>query len=324
MRARLTALVLLAVATVLPHAAICERWTPLAGVLHMGLASAVAHVLLHSLFFGALAAALSGFWVCERDSAAPFTPHARAWLALLAFVGIGFVRQAGQAFVSGPRTGAETLFDFGVDGLGGALGLIAWTLSDGARARRVARGLGWLFHPVVVAPLGFFVLCWSHTGSPTLAAGWCVFVTLFELPAVIFWLVGLRHARFSDADISVRHERVPLLVASAASAVMLLAATWAIHAPAVVLTSAVGALMGAFSATAITRWGLKISGHVGVAVAPAVALLPDSPRAAYLFGMIALILVWARVRDERHTPREVLGGVVLAALVAVVSFHARG
>ena len=315
------ALLLLAAATILPHAAICERWAPLASISHLGFASAVAHVVVHSLFFGLLAAALSAWWVCARDPAAPFTPHARAWLALVAFVAVCAVRQGGQVLVGGSRTGTETLFDFGVDGVGGALGLIAWTLSDSTRARRVANGLGWLFHPITIAPLGFFVLCWSHTGSPRTAASWCLFLTAFELPAVLFWLWGLRRARFSDPDVSVRHERMPLLAFAAACAIAMLLVTWVIGAPQVVITSAVGAMVGALAATAITRWGLKLSGHVAVAAAPAVALLPDSPRAAYLFAMIAFILIWARVRDRRHTPREVLAGFLVAALVAGISFH---
>ena len=324
MRTRLWALLLLAGATMLPHAAICERWGPLGQIAHLGFASEVAHVLVHSLFFGLLAAALSAWWVCARGPEVPFLPRTRAAAALGVFILVAVVRQLGQVVVDGPRTGTETLWDFGVDGLGGALGLIAWTLVDGARARRVARGLGWVFHPITVAPLGFFVLCWSRTGSPRTAAAWCVFASLFEVPPVVFWLIGLRGARFSDADVSVRHERMPLLACAAVSALLLLASTWAVGAPRVVFTSAVGAMVGALLATAITRWGLKLSGHVAVAVAPAVGLVPESPRAAYLFAMVALILIWARVRDRRHTPREVLAGLVVAALVAGISFHTLG
>jgi membrane-associated phospholipid phosphatase len=49
--------------------------------------------------------------------------------------------------------------------------------------------------------------------------------------------------------------------------------------------------------------------------------MPDAPRGALVFALVALVLVWARVRDERHKPVEVLAGFVLAALVAGVSIH---
>lgn len=324
MRARLALLAILSGATVLPHAAICARWWPLSAVLRMGVATELAHLAVHALLFGLLAAALSAWIVPGPQGSSERAVRARAVLALAYFVGVVGLRQGVQLLVHGGRPGAEAAFELSLDGVAGALGAVGWALADPAGARRIARALGWLFHPALVAPVGFFALCWTRMGSAHEALRWTLLVALFEAPAIAFWLVGLRRAQFSDADVSIRKERLPLLAFGASCALGLVGVCVALHAPRIVVSAAVGAMVGALLATAITRWGLKLSGHVAVAAGAAFALLPDAPRGALVFALMALILVWARVRDERHKPLEVVAGFVLAALVAGVSTHSLG
>jgi hypothetical protein len=323
-RSRWGILVLLTAATVLPHAAICAYWWPLTAVLKMGVVTEAAHVAVHALLFGLLAAALSA-WIV-RASDGPRLPgvRGRALVALAYFVVVAGLRQAVQLGLRGAHPGAEEVFELSLDGVAGALGAVGWALADPAGARRIAGALGWVFHPAIVAPLGFFALCWSRTGSAATAARWTALVGLFELPALAVWLLGVRQARFSDADVSKRHERPPLLAFGVLCAAGLLIGTVVLDAPRIVVSSAVAAIVGAAAATAITRWGLKLSGHVAVAAGAAFALLPDAPRGALVFATMAVILVWARVRAERHNPREVLAGFVLAAVVASVSIHSLG
>jgi hypothetical protein len=317
MRARLGMIALIGFATVVPHGAICARSSRLAGVLELGVLTEIAHLGLHALLFGLLATALSA-WIL-RGATRP-----RAALALLFFVGVVMLRQGVQVLVRGARPGAEQIFELSLDSVAGALGAVGWALADPAGARRVARGLGWMFHPALIAPLGFFALCWSRTGSWPTAVRWTLFVALFEIPAICVWLWGLRRARFSDVDVSIRTERLPLLAFAALCALGLLGGTLALDAPRIVVSAAIGAMIGALAATFITRLGLKLSGHVGVAAGAAFALLPNAPRGALVFALVALMLVWARVRDERHKPLEVVAGFVLAALVAGVSIHSLG
>ena len=317
MRARLGMLLLIGIATVVPHGAICARYSRLSTLLELGTVTEVAHLTLHAALFGLLATAISA-WIL-RGATRP-----RAALGLLFFVGVLALRQAVQMLVRGARPGAEQIFELSLDSVAGALGAVGWALADPAGARRVARGLGWLFHPALIAPLGFFALCWSRTGSWATALRWTLFVALFEVPAVCVWLWGLSRARFSDPDVSIRRERLPLLAFAALCALGLLGGTLALDAPRIVVSASVGAMIGALAATFITRLGLKLSGHVGVAAGAAFALLPNAPRGALVFALVALMLVWARVRDERHRPREVVAGFLLAALVASVSIHTLG
>jgi len=319
MLARLGLVVLLSGAAILPHAAICARSSSLSVVLRMGIATEIAHLTLHALVFGLLAAALSACIPAGRALG-----RGRAAIALAYFVAVVAARQGVQLVLPGGRIGAEEALELSVDGVAGALGAVGWAICDPAGARRVARALGWLFHPAIVAPLGFFALTWSRIGSAEAAARWTALVALFEAPAVAVWLIGLFRARFSDADVSLRHERLPLLALGALCALGLVAAALVLDAPRIVVSSAIGAMIGALLATAITHWGLKLSGHVAVAAGAAFALLPDAPRGALVFALVALILVWARVKGERHKPVEVVAGFLLAALVAGVSIHTLG
>jgi hypothetical protein len=198
---------------------------------------------------------------------------------------------------------------------------VGWALADPSGARRVARALGWLFHPALVAPLGFFALAWTHCGGVLVAAKWTCLLAVFELPAIAVWVLGVRRARFSDADVSMRHERPPLLLFGALCALGLLVGALVLGAPRILVLCAASAMMGGVAAAAITHAGLKLSAHVATAAGVAFALLPEAPRGALVFALVALMLVWARVRDERHKPSEVLAGFVLAALVAGVSIH---
>jgi hypothetical protein len=319
MRGKVAVLFLMTSAAILPHAALCARFWPLSTLLELGVLTELAHIAVHALLFGLLAAALSACLLAE--TASPRTLRLRAGAALAYFGLVMSARQAIQVLVRGARPGAEEVLEVSLDGVAGALGLVGWALADPAAARRVARALGWLFHPALIAPLGFFALCWTHCGGALSAAKWTALVALFELPAICVWLLGVRRARFSDADVSTRHERPPLILFCALCAFGLVLGTVVLDAPRIVVLSAVGATTGGLAAALITQWGLKLSAHVATASGAAFALLPNAPRGALVFALVALMLVWARVRDERHKPAEVLAGCVLAALVVGVSLH---
>jgi hypothetical protein len=272
---------------------------------------------LHALLFIVLATALSA-WILRRAS------RGRAIAGVVIFGSVVALRQAVQMFVRGSWPGAEQAFELSVDAVCGGLGAVAWALTGAEGARKIARGLGWLFHPAIIAPLGFFALCWSRTESFATALRWTALVTLFELPAIGVLVWGLRNARFSDPDVSIRQERLPLLLAAALCTLGLLGGTVVLGAPPVVISASIGALLGALAGAFITKLGLKLSGHVGVAAGAAFALLPDAPRGALVFALVALMLVWARVRDERHRPLEVVAGFLLAAAVAIVAMPLGG
>ena len=94
---------------------------------------------------------------------------------------------------------------------------------------------------------------------------------------------------------------------------------WALDAPLVVRHVALAGALAAVLVTAATVAGLKVSGHVAVPVGVMVLLQATSFRGPWPFVLAAVALSWARVREGRHTPREVLGGWAIAGASGVLT-----
>jgi len=83
---------------------------------------------------------------------------------------------------------------------------------------------------------------------------------------------------------------------------------WTLVLGHVVLPIAVAALLATALVTFTTSAGTKVSAHVAVPVGLFVLLSATSYRGPWPFLLVALSVSWARVREGRHTPREVLAG----------------
>src|SRR5262249_29225611 len=122
MRGKVAVLSLVTLAAILPHAALCARWWPLSVLLDLGVLTELAHIAVHALLFGLLAAALSACLLAESASARALRFRAVAALSYFALV-MG-ARQAVQVLVRGARPGAEEVLEVSLDGVAGALGLV--------------------------------------------------------------------------------------------------------------------------------------------------------------------------------------------------------
>lgn len=282
------------------------------------------HVAAHTFLYGVLSMLLATLWFSRTAGDAPRRALvARALLAGSMFMLVASCQEGVQVLARAQHRhpSPEELYDLAVDVLAGAIGLILWSRWNRQHLTRVARTLGWILHPALVAPLGLFAIFWSALGGPRPALPWTALAVLSAAPAAGVWVLGVALGRFSDVDVSVRSERPPLFAAGLFSGLLYLALTRALGAPLPVQHLALAGLIGTSLLALVTVSGLKVSGHVSVAVALAVALAATSVRGPYLFAMAALLLSWARVREARHTPREVLGAWALAGVVAAVMFH---
>jgi hypothetical protein len=81
----------------------------------------------------------------------------------------------------------------------------------------------------------------------------------------------------------------------------------------------VAALIATALVTFTTIAGTKVSGHVAVPVGVVVLLSATSHRGPWPFLLVALSVSWARVREGRHTPLEVLAGWGIAGASALVA-----
>ncbi len=267
------------------------------------------HLVAHSVLYGSLAAALAAWWFPAESLVESRRARVRraAWAALC-FGAIAGAQELAQAVTRARLPAGEELFDLGVDVAAATLGLIAWSRFDRRRPVPVARALGVLLHPGLVGPAGVFALTWAALRSARVALAWTALATLAVLPVAAVWAVGLWRGWYSDRDLSVREERSGFLAAALAVAALVALGARLAHAPAVVLSLTLAGLVAAGLVAAATAAGLKVSGHAAVPVGVVTLLEAASHRGLWPFAVAAVAVSWARVREGRHTPREVLAG----------------
>lgn len=289
------------------------------GIVAAAMRAEALHLVAHSVLYGALAAVLASWWFPrEALHADRRSLGRRAIGAALCFACAAGAQELTQALSRNSLPAAEELFDLVVDIAGATLGLIAWSRADRRRAYPVARALGVLLHPAFVGPLGVFAVTWASLRDARAGLAWTALATLAVLPVAGVWAVGLRRGWFSDADLSVRAERPRFLASACCAAVALALCAHGLSAPAVVRDIARAGLVATLLVTAATLRGLKVSGHVAVPAGVVALLCVHSPRGVWPFALAALALSWARVREGRHTPREVLGAWGVAGASALL------
>ncbi len=273
----------------------------------------ITHLIAHTILYGSLAAALGEWWFPRASLDASRGERARrALAAALCFVAIAGAQELTQSLSRGRLPNQEEFFDLAVDGSAATLGLIVWTRFDRRRRWHVARALGIVLHPALVGPAGVFAVTWSVLRDAHRALAWTAVSTLAVLPVAALWIVGLRRGWFSDRDISLRAERPLFLFGALSTAGGFALFAHATQAPSVVCAITLAGFVAAALFTVATLAGVKVSGHVAVPVGVLAVLQATSYRGLWPFALMALALSWARVREGRHTRREVLAGWCIA------------
>lgn len=283
-------------------------------------AKEITHLIAHSILYGSLAVALASWWFPgEALDASRRARGVRALAAAGLFGLIAGAQELTQALCHARLPAGEELFDLTVDVGGASLGLIAWSHFDARRRRPVAKALGVVLHPGIVGPVGAFALAWASLRDAREALAWTLAAVLAVAPIAALWIVGMRRGWFSDHDLSVRAERPRFLLAALVVAGFAALGAHVGHAPPVVKVSTLAGLVATALVTALTTAGLKVSGHVAVPVGVFVLLAGSSQRGLWPFAVAALAVSWARVREGRHTPREVIVGWGVASASGLVA-----
>lgn len=278
------------------------------------------HLVAHSILYGSLAVALASWWLPAAALDAPGRARRVRALAAAALFGlIAGAQELTQALCRARLPAGEELFDLTVDVGGASLGLIAWSHFDARRRRPVAKALGVVLHPGIVGPVGAFALAWASLRDARAALAWALAAVLAVAPVAALWLVGMRRGWFSDHDLSVRAERPRFLFAALFAAGLAALGAHLGHAPPVVRVATLAGLVATALVTALTAAGLKVSGHVAVPVGVLALLVGSSQRGLWPFAVAALAVSWARVREGRHTPREVVVGWGVASASGLVA-----
>lgn len=184
---------------------------------------------------------------------------------------------------------------------------------------QAARLLSIIGHPGLLMPVAVAVGA-AQSGVP-LARVQAVVAAAVAVAAVIgvYSLWQVRRGRWTHVDASLPHERRqlnPFVLVLLFAVALLLAATGASRHGAIG-AAVCGLLVGA--ALALQRW-MKLSLHAAFAVFAA-ALVTPQWAVSLPMAALALGVAWSRLVLGRHTPAEVLTGLLLGAL-AGLGFHA--
>lgn len=178
---------------------------------------------------------------------------------------------------------------------------------------RVARLIGWVFHPFLISPLAIFLIVGLDAGVAQ-AIRWALWGVAFVIaPASVYIGQKLKRGKYTHADVPVRQNRTGLYVFGGVCVAAYLAFLAWQGAPRVLLAGVTAGGIANVVAMIVNRLGYKVSIHAGVPAGVTVALAYFSWPLAAALGGITAALAWARVVTKNHTWGQVAAAWAIAA-----------
>ena len=181
-----------------------------------------------------------------------------------------------------------------------------------------ARLISWVGHPLVFVLASVAVVVATQfdlqNGVPILLA--LLLTTL--VPTAVVLVAGVRSGRWSDSDVSVRKERqrfFPWAVPFSLAGVIVLRL---IHAPGYIVGGAFVTLALFVAAWIVNCW-LKLSLHALFAFYCATILFQIGILWGAIGLLLAILVAWARLFLRRHTPLELIAGIMLGLVGGFVA-----
>lgn len=189
---------------------------------------------------------------------------------------------------------------------------------------RLAKALSWCGNPFVIS-----LPCYAATAykaSPRWrerARWWAISTAVMTLPSFVHVRYGVRTGRFSDAEISLRHQRFWPYMGELAAVLASYGMMRALRAPKEMTALVVSVAGGMVAVTGITLvW--KISMHVvGTAGAVTVLTLLYGKKVSPLFVLVPLV-GWSRHTLEHHSPAQIAAGAAVGAAAPLIVFREMG
>ena len=182
----------------------------------------------------------------------------------------------------------------------------------------LARCVSWIGHPLVFISLSVAIIIISRLAN---RAGLALLLTLLvtlilPMAFLLFW--GARTGRWSDADVSIRSERVRFYPRAISISAMAVIALWLLRAPAMALRGAVVTLFLLLVA-ALVNFRIKLSLHALFAFYSAIILFVVQPVVGAIAFALAFLVFWSRLYLGRHDLLETLVGASLGLLGGLVT-----
>jgi hypothetical protein len=190
--------------------------------------------------------------------------------------------------------------------------------TDLKRLLVLARWVSWIGHPLVFISLSIAVIIILRLAN---RAGLALLLTLLVtliLPMAVLLFWGARTGRWSDADVSIRAERVRFYPRAMPISAIAVIALWLLRAPAMALRGAAVTLFLLLVA-ALVNLRIKLSLHALFAFYSAIILFVVHPFAGSIAFVLAFLVFWSRLYLGRHDLLETLAGASLGLLGGLVT-----
>lgn len=193
-----------------------------------------------------------------------------------------------------------------------------------SRSLALARIISQVLSPPLVGIVGYLLLGIFLQATVPWGMGWVMIALLIQmLPLLGLYLVRRRQGKYSDADVSVRHERNELYIVGTLSVLLTIVVLVASGGPQPLISLTIGVMaLGVVCGLINLVW--KISMHAAAIATIATAAMVYNLVLGAVLWVCALAVGWARVRTRNHTPLQVLAGFGAAALVIFVTFSLFG
>jgi len=189
---------------------------------------------------------------------------------------------------------------------------------------RIANLTSHILNPFVVSLVVILLLAFESASSIADALKWALILIAVSILPVFSVMVYLaRSGRLDSIFTNVRGQRTKVYALATVCAVVAGIIITCLGAPLVLRATFVAGLSAVVVFMCVNLWW-KISLHIAfVAASVTVLVILYGPIGAISVVFLPLI-AWARIESGHHSPAQVTGGAVLAAVITVVAFYLFG
>ena len=192
-----------------------------------------------------------------------------------------------------------------------------------ARPDWLAEAISNIFHPFVAAIPTMVIAMIQQGTSLRSSLFWTILAVGVVIVPMLFLIYrGVRSGRYSDASISIREQRHSLYAVAAALFALLLGILIWEGAPVILLACLLSALAATVIAGFINQRFTKLSLHSVAGSGYATVLLLTAPALGIATALFSLLVGWARMRLNHHTPVQILIGWAVSSGCVLLIFGA--
>jgi len=190
--------------------------------------------------------------------------------------------------------------------------------------KRIANLTSHILNPFAVSLVVILLLSFESASSIADALKWSLILIAVSILPVFSVMVYLaRRGRLDSIFTNVRGQRTTVYALATVCAVVGGVVITYLGAPLVLRATFVAGLSAVVVFMCVNLWW-KISLHIAfVAASVTVLVILYGPIGAISVVFLPLI-AWARIESGHHSPAQVTGGAVLAAVITVVAFYLFG